>query len=67
MMLLQPYQKLSRSKLMTLSQPDERITLDKRKRGTENRRGSSKRKSHTVEFKKQTLDLLNSLANSKNK
>lgn len=49
------------------SQPEERITLDKQKKGTENRRGSSKRKSYTVEFKKQTLDLLDSLANSKNK
>ena len=118
MMSLQPYQKLSRSKLMTLSvefavrysfvdkfkhpakadlqnghsvgqsgssaastshnsfvdlclqgnsQPEERITLDKQKKGTENRRGSSTRKSYTVEFKKQTLDLLDSLANSKNK
>ena len=49
------------------SQPEERITLDKQKKGTENQRGSSKRKSFTVEFKKQTLDLLDSLANSKNK
>lgn len=49
------------------SQPEERITLDKQKKGTENRRGSSTRKSYTVEFKKQTLDLLDSLANSKNK
>lgn len=49
------------------SQPEERITLDKQKKGSENRRGSSKRKSYTVEFKKQTLDLLDSLANSKNK
>lgn len=48
------------------SQPEERITLDKQKKGTENRRGSSTRKSYTVEFKKQTLDLLDSLANSKN-
>lgn len=49
------------------SQPEEGITLDKQKKGTENRRGSSTRKSYTVEFKKQTLDLLDSLANSKNK
>ena len=49
------------------SQPEERTTLDKQKKGTENRRGSSKRKSYTVEFKKKTLDLLDSLANSKNK
>ena len=49
------------------SQPEERITLDKQKKGTENRRESSKRKSYTVEFKEQTLDLLDSLANSKNK
>ena len=49
------------------SQPEERITLDKQNKGTENRRGSSKRKSYTVEFKKQTLHLLDSLANSKNK
>ena len=49
------------------SQPEERITLDKQKKGTENRGGSSKRKSSTVEFKKQTLGLLDSLANSTNK
>lgn len=49
------------------SQPQERITLDRQKESTEKRRGSSKRKSYTVEFKKQTLDLLDSLANSKNK
>ena len=33
----------------------------------ENRRGRSKRKSNTMQFKKQTVDLLDSLANSRNK
>lgn len=49
------------------SQPQERITLDRQKESTEKRRGSSKGKSYTVEFKKQTFDLLDSLVNSKNK
>ena len=33
----------------------------------ERRRGSATRKSYTIEFKKQTLDLLDSLSNSRNK
>ena len=33
----------------------------------ESRRGSSNRKSHTIEFKKQTLDLLDSMSNAKSK
>ena len=48
------------------SQPE--VTLDnEQKKGTENRRGRSKRNSYTVEFKKQTLDLLDTLSNSKHK
>ena len=49
------------------SQSEERITLDKQKIATENQHGSNKQKSYTVEFKKQTLDLLDSLTNAKNK
>ena len=40
---------------------------NEQKKGTENRRGRSKRNSYTVEFKKQTLDLLDTLSNSKHK
>lgn len=44
------------------------VTLDNQKEPhTEKRRGKSKRKSYTIEFKKQTLDLLDTLANSKKK
>ena len=46
-----------------------RITRDDSSRTTkgESRRGSSNRKSYTIEFKKQTLDLLDSMSNAENK
>lgn len=43
------------------------IVIDNRGSLANKRRGSTKRKSYTVEFKKETLDLLDSLKSSRNK
>ena len=45
----------------------DRTAMSAESEKIENRRGSDKRKSYSVEFKKQTLDLLDSLKDSKNK
>ena len=49
------------------SHQEENHPPRQQKERTENRRGRNKRKSYTIEFKKQTLDLLDCLSNSRNK
>lgn len=49
------------------SQQEEDRPPRQEKERAKNRRGRNKRKSYAIEFKKQTLDLLDNLSNSRNK
>ena len=48
-------------------QQENNLATHQQNEHLENRRGRSKRKSNTMQFKKQTVDLLDSLTNSRNK